>query len=104
MSSSNTLIPQGPNSLRAELYELLHEGVVKVRFTKVNGELRLMKCTLDPAVLPPHETNTDLPIDFPKPINENLDVLRVWDVEAEGWRSFRLDSIIGYTYTKRKST
>jgi hypothetical protein len=27
----------------------------------------------------------------------NPDVLAVWDVEASGWRSFRWDSIIGFT-------
>jgi len=28
-------------------------------------------------------------------IKENLDVLRVWSADAEGWRSFRYDSILG---------
>ena len=53
---------------RDQLSELLHTGECVVEFTKVNGEVRTMPCTLNESLIPPppvHVTNTDNPIDFP---------------------------------------
>lgn len=63
---------------------------VTVVFTKADGTERTMKCTLDPALLPKQEVkeSTDKPA---RKHNENI--LPVYDVEAEGWRSFRIKSI-----------
>lgn len=79
---------------------LLHDGEIVVEFTKVNGEVRKMPCTLAESLLPPppvHYTNTDSPIDFPKPKKErkqNLDVISVFCTDKQEWRSFRVDSVI----------
>lgn len=71
---------------RYALKETLENGVVTVTFAKADGSLREMRCTLMPGSLPPQllQENTR---------KENLDVMSVWDVDANGWRSFRLDSI-----------
>ena len=73
------------------LKSVLNESVVTITFTKTDGTERVMKCTLDRKVVPEkvHET---------KRINEQVravsdDVLPVYDIEAQGWRSFRWDSI-----------
>lgn len=68
------------------LVEILQKNVVEVIFKKVNGEERIMKCTLNENILPEIKNVTD------KKTNEN--VLPVWDIDKEGWRSFRIDSVI----------
>ena len=85
---------------REQLSELLHIGECVVEFTKVNGEVRSMPCTLNEALLPPppvHVTNTDNPIDFPVPKKEkkqNPDVMSVWCLDKKEWRSFRIANVI----------
>lgn len=76
---------------KEEVLNKLHENVCQVVFTKVNGEERVMKCTLQESLLPPQKEEQKK-----KP---NPDVVAVWDVEAEGWRSFRWDSVKSYMET-----
>ena len=74
-------------------------GPVTVVFTKKDGTERVMECTTNLDLVPQepaHETNTDNPIDFPKPKKEkkvNEDVMPVYDLESKAWKSFRWDSI-----------
>jgi len=78
------------------LRKLLAKGVYDVTFTKVNGETRIMPCTLDPRKLPPapvHITNTDNPIDFPKAKKQNPENLSVWCVDKSEWRSFKIMNV-----------
>jgi hypothetical protein len=82
---------------RAMIVEALKTKTCEVVFTKVDGSLREMPCTLDPRVIPPppvHETNTDNPIDFPKVKKENPAVMSVWCTDKEAWRSFRIDNVL----------
>lgn len=75
----------------------LKDKVCIVEFTKVDGTLREMPCTLDPTIIPPapvHETNTDNPVDFPKVKKQNPNTMSVWCVDKLAWRSFRLDNVI----------
>ena len=73
---------------KSNILNLLKQGVIEVKFKKVDGSERVMKCTLLESYVKPHEKTTDRE----KKINE--DVISVWDVEKEGWRSFRYDSVI----------
>jgi len=66
------------------LIKNLQKQVMKVTFTKVNGEERVMECTLQEHMIP--ETN-------PANRKENEEVLPVFDIDKGSWRSFRLDSI-----------
>jgi len=66
----------------------LHEGVCTVTFTKVNGDERVMNCTLNADKMPKMEEKEGGTKKKPNP-----DVLSVWDVTANGWRSFRWDSL-----------
>ena len=70
---------------RAKLVERLERGEVIVTFTKKDGTERVMKCTLHEGVIPVIETKGAR-----KP---NDEVLAVWDMDKNAWRSFRLDSI-----------
>ena len=69
----------------------LRANVIEVHFTKVDGSMRVMKCTLNPKHLPAayvQEQNEEK--DFHQ---KNPDTIAVWDVEVGGWRSFRVDSV-----------
>ena len=73
------------------LLEAARNNVITVRFTKVNGEERNMKCTLLSEYLPPQKDVEEITT------KENPNVLAVWDIEAKGWRSFRVDSVLNVT-------
>lgn len=78
------------------LKEQLQNGVVTVVFEKVDGTERSMRCTLsdlyvpqvEPQMLSEYEGQQARPA---KQLNDN--VQPVWDIDAGGWRSFRLDSV-----------
>lgn len=82
-------------------------GPVTVTFTKKDGTERVMKCTTSASFVPdpipaPHFTNTDNPIDFPVPKKErkiNEDVMPVFDLESNAWKSFRWDSVKSVMFT-----
>lgn len=76
------------NMTKDEMKEVLQRSVVKVMFTKTNGETRIMECTLKPAVLPKKDK---VPVESPKALNDN--VIAVWDVKKEDWRAFRVNSV-----------
>lgn len=64
----------------------LRDGICVAKFTKKNGEQRVMSCTLNEQILPtaPEGEGKKKP---------NPDVLSVWDTEVNQWRSFRWDSL-----------
>lgn len=83
-------------------------GPVTVTFTKKDGTERVMECTTSPSLVPVdtieevHYTNTNDPIDFPKPKKErkvNEDVCPVYDLESKHWKSFRWDSVKQVKFT-----
>jgi hypothetical protein len=80
---------------KQQILDALHEGVLLVSFTKVNGERRDMQCTLNENLLPPKPTlNEQFEAMGRPPRKENPDVQSVWDVDAKGWRSFRWENVI----------
>lgn len=78
------------------LKEQLQNGVVTVVFEKTDGTERTMRCTLsdlyvpqvEPQVLSEYDGNVAKPA---RVLNDS--VQPVWDIDAGGWRSFRLDSV-----------
>jgi hypothetical protein len=76
---------------KPDLKNLLEQNVVVVDFTKLNGDKRVMTCTLREDMKPP-ATKTDTMSQ--KKVREISDaVVSVWDVNAKGWRSFRYDRV-----------
>ena len=76
---------------KADLKAQLEQNVLVVDFTKLNGDKRVMTCTLREDIKPA-ATKTDTMSQ--KKVREISDaVVRVWDVNAKGWRSFRYDRI-----------
>lgn len=78
------------------LTKALRERILEVTFIKKDGTERIMKCTLRPDLLPA-QTDLEEQVEKRKP---NPDVIAVWDLEANGWRSFRHDSIMMFTYVE----
>ena len=64
-------------------------NLVKVNFRKNNGDLRTMVCTRNAGLIP----TSHLPSKFKEEKLVNKDILKVYDVESEGWRSFRVDAV-----------
>lgn len=70
------------------LNDLLHSKVehAVVTFTKADGTERVLQCTLNPEYIPVSESkNTRKSSD---------EVMVVYDIEKDAWRSFRKDSVI----------
>jgi hypothetical protein len=85
---------------RDEIVSMLEQGICTVTFTKVNGELRHMPCTLKTDLLPAvvSESGTD------KKKKINTDNLSVWCTDKNEWRSFKVANVqevkpLNKTYT-----
>ena len=73
--------------------EMLLTSQCRVIFTKVNGEERNMVCTLREDIIPAASKD---PITQKKVRDISEEVLPVWDVKAEGWRSFRISNVVSF--------
>jgi hypothetical protein len=69
---------------RKWLAGILEQSIVEVTFTKKDGTERVMNCTLLEDYLP-ETTGAGR--------SAGSDALAVFDVDADGWRSFRWDSV-----------
>jgi len=78
--------------MKNETLEKLKQGEVTVTFTKVNGDTRVMTCTLNESILPP-ATKAD-PLSQKKVRAVSPEVCSVWDVNANGWRAFRWENVV----------
>ena len=71
---------------RELLIEALTNHECTVTFTKINGETRVMPCTLKEDVIPAVENKgTKKPNDA---------VVSVWCLDKKEWRSFRVDNVV----------
>lgn len=75
-----------------DLVEKLQKAVLTVTFNKVDGTERVMKCTLQSHFLPEEHRGKSPVLMETSPVT-----VSVWDVEAHGWRSFRLDNVTNVT-------
>lgn len=66
---------------------LLHVTTADVVFTKLNGEERTMRCTLQESAIPAEKQPKGTTKKEPE------DAIAVFDIEKREWRSFRFDSI-----------
>lgn len=103
------LVGSTPDERNQWLKDLLKQHVCDVTFTKVNGEIRIMPCTLIEALLPPqpfHVTNTDNPVDFPAVKKQKKtvpEVLSVWCLDKLEWRSFKVMNVTQVSVTVSES-
>lgn len=74
------------------LFEALRKGTVTVTFRKIDtGELRVMPCTLNPAVLEANNVTTKVNYE-----PQNMEAFPVWSLDKDAWRAFRLDTVEGW--------
>ena len=81
---------------RNELSDQLRNNVCEVIFIQKNGDERVMNCTLMEAHLPTSQTETN---GKSKKV-ENKEILVVWDLDKQAWRSFRLDSMVRFSISR----
>ena len=65
----------------------LRDGIVRLSFVKVkDGQVRNMRATLNEKFIPDAQKPTT-------EVKKNEETVRVYDLDVEGWRSFRLNSL-----------
>lgn len=72
-----------------ELLKKLSEGVVNVTFTKKDGTERAMACTRSTTLIPKSFHPKGETVEE----QEIKDVIPVFDVEKQGWRSFNFTTL-----------
>lgn len=77
---------------RDEIKSILQKNIATISFTKSDGTSRDMLCTLREDVLPPEFLNGSEQMEK-KQRKQSPDVLPVWDIDKNAWRSFRIDSV-----------
>ena len=77
--------------LREDLEKLLEQNVLVVDFTKLNGDKRVMTCTLREDIKPRAAKDDAMSQKAVRKVSDA--VVSVWDVNAKGWRSFRYERI-----------
>lgn len=69
------------------IVEQLRNNVLEVTFTKVNGEERVMPCTLLTEYMPrPEQAEIATSL-------ANTSVVRAFAIDKQAWRSFRVDNV-----------
>jgi hypothetical protein len=76
---------------RDELLADLKENVVEVTFKKLDGDTRIMKCTLMNNMLPRNYNPDHMHEMHHK--EENKAVIAAWDIVKGGWRSFHVENV-----------
>lgn len=74
---------------KEQVQEILRQGECSFIFLKANGDEREANGTLHPDYLPIRDE--DAPAGNS---NETEETVTYWDIDAENWRRFRLDSLI----------
>ena len=80
------------------LRDVLKENILLVTFTKRDGTVRTMRCTLKPDLLPA-QTDIEEQVQNKNP-TAPAESLAVWDLEKAAWRSFRFDSILTFSVSE----
>jgi len=75
-------------AFREWLSNMLKENTCVITFIKKDGDLRVMTCTLQPEQLPKAEIKEGAVKREP-----NLNNMSVYDINAEGWRSFIIRNV-----------
>ena len=71
-----------------EILELLYKNDCEVTFTKVDGSVRVMPCTLREAAMPQRDADK-----FHKTRVVNENVISAFCLDKNEWRSFRVANV-----------
>lgn len=73
-----------------KVVDTLRKGIVNLSFIKVkDGQVRNMRATLDMKLIPEDKR----PTTTLETLNEQKETVRVYDLDVEGWRSFRVNTL-----------
>ena len=87
------------NFSRQALLDSLRTNIMVVTFRKVNGDIRDLTCTLQPEYWPVATESTATT----RSRVANDEVICVWDLIDEAWKSFRVDSVIKFKIVPREN-
>ena len=73
---------------RESMISQLQENTCRVIFKKTNGEERDMVCTLMSDKVPTTKST--------KESKPNPDIVAAWDLDKEGWRSYRVENVVSF--------
>ena len=79
---------------RAEMVNTLRKNDCTVTFKKVNLASRVMNCTLREEMLPEYDGRNG---------GNQKEVIVVWDLDKNAWRSFRIDSVKTFKVTSARA-
>lgn len=74
---------------------LLNESEITVKFTKKNGEERVMRCTKVFDKIPEEMRPKE---DSKRKVSEESDAIAVFDLDISQWRSFNVGNILEVTH------
>lgn len=77
---------------KSQLLTTLQFYNVTITFKKINGEIRIMNCTLCKNVIP--LASKEDPLSQKKIRDISPEVLTVWDIDKKDWRSIRWINIV----------
>lgn len=89
MSKITIINPQKPKTAAKIVKSQLREDLCQLRFVKDDGSKRVMLGTLNPTFLPPPKKGKKAD-KAPGPVQQVV----VWDVEAQAFRSFRIERLL----------
>lgn len=78
---------------KENIVDMLKDSVITVTFTKVDGTERIMKCTLLSEYIPTTPSSASNQVLLQEGGSGSDNNVSVWDVEANGWRSFRVSNV-----------
>jgi hypothetical protein len=76
---------------KEDLQEKLRNGIYRVTFKKINGEVREMPCTLMESAIPERFRPKS---EGREPTAKEQENLRVFALESDGWRSFKVANVV----------
>ena len=83
--------PEEREDFKSWLKGLLHDGAVMITFTKVDGSVRVMTCSLKKELLPPPPEVKEGEVKKERKVNP--EVCPVFDLEKQDWRSIKYETI-----------
>ncbi len=85
------LFASNPELFKDTIKKVFNLGLVKIQFTKINGEIRDMTCTTNKEFIPKNLVEeSERPNSFRKK-NDNVHV--VVDINKNEWRSFKWENL-----------
>ena len=73
-----------------KIVEQLKSNILQITFTKVDGEQRIMPCTLQTDYMPSWSETKVQQIDE---FSVNKSVIRAFAIDKQAWRSFRVENV-----------